>query len=424
MKACEAHFPKTLRYESPAHGGWGIIKIASQVPESYLLFFAPPACGRHGCLSSFVSGIKDKVSYVFFTEEEIVNGTYVNAFIPSVKELLDFLPKRPKCLFLYTSCIDDMLGTDRPSIRRELEGLYPDIRFRFFQMDPIKLDSASAAPGVSLYCNMFSMLEGETKKPDTHQVNLIGNVVEPDYGSELFTFLKEAGVTSIRQIPTMRKFDEFLSMADSALNLVVHPRAMAGARLLEKQNKIPLLEAFTSYDPDDIDRFYQELAQRLGSEPFKTKPLREKAEAKLDATAKELDDIPIAIDFQAVTRPYTLAKVLLQHGFNVRLIASDGVAGMEKPALGWISEHHPDVEVTNPLFDDAPKYAYRKTDGGDLAIGFDCGFMVGSSHVADMIEDDGYFGYKGIERLCDRLLNARGENSDVQRMIKEANLVV
>lgn len=47
-----ACFEKTLHYTSPGHGGWGIIRVAALIPESYLLFICPSACFRHGALGA------------------------------------------------------------------------------------------------------------------------------------------------------------------------------------------------------------------------------------------------------------------------------------------------------------------------------------------------------------------------------------
>ena len=429
MQACEACFVKTLRYESPAHGGWGLVKLATQLPEAHLLFFSPPACGRHGALSSVVNGIKDHVSYVCFTEKEIVEGTYIKSFLPAVDDLIAFLPKRPRAILIYTSCIDDLLGTDRPALRHAMEEKYPDIKFRFCQMDPIQLDSARKAPGISLFVHMYDMLEGARTNPQPDRVDLLGNVLSMTPGNEIVEVLRQAGVGTISQLPDMTTFDQFLEMANASLSLVMHPRALEGAKHLETLCGIPYLSAFCTYDLKEIDAFYEQLSDMLSKALGHKVVLhlaerRGRAQKAWEEARKALEGKKVAIDFQAVAKPYTLARTMLQMGFNVNLVATDGVSGMDRPSFEWIQEHFPHVEVASPLDPEGPKYRYRSTDGDDVCIGFDVGDMVGSPNVAPILEDDDHFGYQGVERFCKKLMDAASIKSNLHSLIKEANLVV
>ena len=101
IERCTGH--STLHYVSAAHGGWGIVRIAALVPESYLLFVCPFACGRHTALGSIDNGIKDQVSYLFITEGDIISGGSEQLIIDNVGDLFEALPKRPKVLFIFTS---------------------------------------------------------------------------------------------------------------------------------------------------------------------------------------------------------------------------------------------------------------------------------------------------------------------------------
>lgn len=429
MQACEACFIKTLRYESPAHGGWGLVKLATQLPESHLLFFSPPACGRHGALSSVVSGIKEQVSYVCFTEKEIVEGTYIESFLPAVDDLLAFLSKRPRAILIYTSCIDDLLGTDRQALRRAMEEKHPDIKFRFCQMDPIQLDSSKKVPGISLFVHMYDLLDGARTNPQPRRVDLLGNVLAMTPENEIVEVLHEAGVGTISQLPEMTTFDQFLEMANASLALVVHPRALEGAKHLEAVCGVPYLPAFCTYDLKEIDAFYEKLSDRLSAALGHKVVLdlaerRTRAKEAWETARKMLEGKKVAIDFQAVAKPYTLARTMLQLGFNVTLVATDGVSDMDKPSFEWIRERFPRVEIANPLDPEGPKYRYRATDSDDVCVGFDVGDMVGSGHVAPILEDDDHFGYQGIERFCKKLMDAAAIKSNLHTMIKEANLVV
>lgn len=50
--------------------------------------------------------------------------------------------------------------------------------------------------------------------------------------------------------------------------------------------------------------------------------------------------------------------------------------------------------------------------------------MTGSDKVVNIMEDEGLFGFDGIVRLMDMLVEAYMKKADVQEMIKEAGLII
>ncbi len=423
MKCSCAAFPKTLHYESPGHGGWGLVRMAGLVPDVYMLFYTPAACGRHSSLGAYQNGIKDKVSYLFLSEEEIVSGSYEKQIVPAVDELLEALPKRPRCFLFFGGCIDDFLGTDYDALGRELAGKYPDIKFRFCHMNPIQLDTKNP-PGITLFTNIYSMLEKREKKM---QINFLGNNNIIDRESEIYTLLSLHGIDH-RSLPDSKSFDTFLEMGESSLNLVLSPRCLQSAKKQQEELGIPYMPFLPCYDPNILETFYQKFGSKLSEISgkkieFDTEEMKKRAEQDLRESAEYLGGQRIAIDFQATTRPVTLARTLLRYGFNVSLIAIDAVSPFEKESFEYLRKNYPDLEVVDPLHHDAPKYEHRSFADA-LCIGFDCGYMVGSEHIADLQEDNGFFGFKAIHRLMAMLREAHDNRTDVNKVIREAKLVV
>ena len=102
---------ESLHYCSPAHGGWGPIRMTQLVPESQLLFCCPSACFRHGALGAFQHGYKNRMAYLYLTREDIIRG-YDDILLEGAEEYLCRLEGRLKVLFLFVSCLDDFIGTD------------------------------------------------------------------------------------------------------------------------------------------------------------------------------------------------------------------------------------------------------------------------------------------------------------------------
>lgn len=409
----------TMHYVSAAHGGWGIVRIAALVPESYLLFVCPFACGRHTALGGIDNGIKNQVSYLFITEADIVSGDFEQLIIDSVGELFEALPKRPKVLFIFTSCLDDLLGTDHDAINAELSVQYPDVQFRHCKMNPISLDS-SLPPGITLNMNMYSLLRKTGKKEKI--VNIVGNNVTLPESGDLKQLLANKGY-KLYNVSDFKTFEEFSHMADACLNIVAGPIALKAAQEMEKELDIPYIKAFVNYNPDEIATFYKELSDALG-EDFVTPSAeyREMALAKIKETQTVVGDYPIAIDYQAVLKPYSLGFTMAKYGFNVGMIAADGAPGHEKANHEALLEIAPDVLVENPV----SHYAVTFPHEGEpyLCIGFDCGYMTGSDKVVNIMQDEGFYGYDGICRLMDMVKEAFHGTADVKTMIKEAKLII
>lgn len=104
------------------------------------------------------------------------------------------------------------------------------------------------------------------------------------------------------------------------------------------------------------------------------------------------------------------------------MLTSDGIPAHEKGAFELLSKKYPDILVEDPLCHEAVTFPFEGEQY--LCIGFDCGYMTGSDKVVNIMEDEGLFGYDGIVRLMDMLVEAYTEKADVQEMIKEAGLII
>ena len=128
--------------------------------------------------------------------------------------------------------------------------------------------------------------------------------------------LEEKGY-KVYNISDFTTFDDFKHMADACLNIVCGPIALKAAEQMKDELDIPFLKAFVNYDPDEIERFYKELSEVLG-EDFVTpsNTYRKKALDKIQQANSIIGNYPIAIDYQAVLKPYTLGSMLAKHGFH------------------------------------------------------------------------------------------------------------
>lgn len=414
LSCCQ--FGSTLHYVSPAHGGWGVIRIAALVPESYQLFVSPFACGRHGALGGAVNGIKDRISYVYIDESDIVSGGYEDLIPEAVDELLAFLPKKPKVLLIFVSCLDDLLGTDHVQLNKRLAEKYPEIKFRSCHMNPFKMDT-KFPPGVTLQNNIYSLLN----KSETYEnsINLIGNHAPIDQSCELCNIMATNNY-QVKHITDFERFEDFQTMAKSQLNLLLSPVAQYAAEEMVKNLSIAYMPAYNTYDVEEISDFYAQLAEKLHIS-INISEYELAAKAKIKEALTVIDNYPIAIDYQAVKKPFTLARALHNYGFNVALIMTDGTNSIERDAYEWVLSQ-PKIRVVNALHPDLVKFENRGQHC--LCIGFDCGYATGSNKIVDLLEDESLFGFYGIEKLMTDMISAFENETSVKELIEGAGLVI
>ena len=257
MIRSDSIFECSLHYTSPAHGGWGVLKMGQLIPESHFLFVSPAACGRHGALAAHMENRNRTVSYYHLTEQSIVSGDYEQEIGDATAELLHYLTargRRPRVFSIFVSCIDDLLGTDLDALTEELTQEIPDIRFITCHMNPITTDTA-VPPPVNIQNKIYSLLEPSVERDDG--VNLIGNLQAIRPVSELFALLKQVGVQPIRHISDFTRYDDYQSMAKSRLNLVLAPPGKYASTQMEVKLGIPYLMALTAFRPENITETYQ-----------------------------------------------------------------------------------------------------------------------------------------------------------------------
>ncbi|MBE7720531.1 MAG: oxidoreductase [Lacrimispora celerecrescens] len=413
----------TLHYTSPAHGGWGVVRLGMLVPESYQLFVCPFACGRHGALGAIGHGLKDRLSYLYIDESDIVSGGYEDLIPEAVAELLDTLEKRPKVLMIFVSCLDDLLGTDHESILEVLREQHEDVRFTFCHMNPITLDTDNPPP-VNIRRKMYGLLEPRESKKS--HVNLIGNPVQIRPESELFGFLQALGVEQVNHIAQFETFEAYQHMAAAKWNLVVAPPAVKAAMDMKARLNIDFELVYTNYREEDILNTYKRLMEKLADKEevkFDLEQYQRKARQAVREAREAVGDRPVFIDYTAVVFPFAAARALCEAGFYVAGIFAQTAQGAEKEHADWIHEHMPEIQVLNPIAHDIPtKIGTFPKDS--LAIGFEAAYITRARHVYGLVNNEGNFGFDGLVRLMEGIVHGVQREEDLETLIKNYGLVI
>lgn len=415
-------FENSLHYSSPAHGGWGVLKMGHLIPESYTLFVSPAACGRHGALAARMEDRKNRVSYLFLSEDDIVSGGYEDLLIQAVDKLLKHLEKChkvPKVLTLFVSCIDDLLGTDHDALISELSGIYPHIRFIFCHMNPTSTDTG-VPPAVNIQNKNYSLLD-VTEERDGG-VNIIGNLAPLRANGELFQMLRDMEVSEIRHISDYDTFAGYQEMAKSCLNMVVTPTGKYASAQMEKKHGIPYEMALTSFQTECIKETYQKIAKQLGKTCPEVSAYEKEAKEALKKAAEALNGMPVIIDGEAIVTPFDLAKALLESGINVQCVFEQKVLPTDEENFQWVMEHYPDMTILQPQ---NPKVTVMEKHQGEcLSIGYSAAYITGAKHVVDIAGQHGLYGYQGIIDLAQMMEKSAKETVDLKQLLDDAVIVV
>ncbi|MEA4925690.1 MAG: nitrogenase component 1 [Syntrophomonadaceae bacterium] len=413
-------FTDTLRYCSPSHGGWGVVRTGMLVPESYQLFVCPFACGRHGAIGAIAQGFKHRLSYLYIDEADIVSGGYEQLIGEAVDELLKALDFKPKVLMIFVSCLDDLLGTDHNAFLHLLRSRHRDMRFTVCHMNPITLDS-KLPPPVNIQRKIYGLLEVSAKPKLKHAAAFYGNNVSIEKGSEVYEVLAAAGYTETYHISECRTYAEFQKLAQASINIVPTPVGLAAAAEVKEAHGIDYVYAPVSYDFAEIEQNYEQILARFQMEMDLSKPRQDAISAILRAKAG-VGNLPVIIDSSATIRPFSLAKLLCSFGFKVEKVYAQQCIPIEMKNYLWLAENAPGVKIIQPEHPRSP--VVRKYDRECLAIGFEGAYLTGARFIVDLVNDETLYGYKGIERLMQRLVSASQASSDLRSLLNRYGLVI
>ncbi len=411
-------FDGNLCYCSPAHGGWGIIRVAALIPESYLLFVCPAACFRHGALGAIQHGYKDRISYLYVNQADIVDG-YDQLIEDGIDELLTRTKKNIKLLFVYVSCLDDFIGTDLDAVLIKAGKKHPDVVFRPGHMNPIAT-STKMPPAITTYDSMLKALP----TPDSldENVTLYGNFVAIPETNELIRILKDQGKT-VRQIANTKSFEEYCELSKSRYGIIMKPLAKHGLANLEKRTGAIHSTMFSSYDLDVVKENYKLLEEMLGTSLLEEMKMDEiRAKNAIEKAKEAVKDYPVFVSDSATVFPCQLAVALLKYGFNVKRVYAEDLVNPDQNAIKILQDNYPEVEIIQA---DHPRMNARiKNETYGLSIGEEAAYLSNSRFVADISADEGMSGFEGITMLMNTIVEAMKEKADIKKLIEEYGGIV
>lgn len=387
-------------------------KRTLSIPESHTLYLCPNSCARRHGLRALRNGILDDVSFLRFSQTDIVTGAYEERIYETCDRLLALLPHRPRVVSLQVNCIDDFLGTDARALVEELSRQHPDVRFTLSRINPIAGD-VSKAKLQGIHSRLYEPLEASEKRDDG--ITLLGHFEAIPSDCEFHRVVGQLGLGPIRQLFACEDYAAYERLAQSRLAVSLSHIGDAALLDFEERLNVPGMRWHACYDIGEIARRYGELASLAGGEVDVSSHIDETRDA-VDRARKALEGFSVAIDSSATMRPFSLALDLLAYGFDVRLVFALHAKADDSASARRLAEDHPEVTIVR-------RGGAAAVVGGDwpvdsdacVAVGSDASFLLNSSRAVDIYHDEGLFGFQGVIALMDELRAAASRSRNRNR---------
>ena len=408
-----APFHSGLEYASPARGTWNIVHTGMLIPEAHEIFVCAASCLRGVVLTAAEMGAAHRFSTVEIKENNLLDGDMEYHVIDGVSDILERLPKKPPVVLVYTSCVHHFAGCDLGMIYDTLRDRFPDIDFVDCYMNPI-MRKSGLTPDQLMRSRLYFPLKPRPIRKGT--VSIIGNDLPSNEDNDLMVLLKENGFR-IHEITSCKTYEEYQQMAESEYNICYYPAAVAGCKMLSERLRSTSVYVPFSFDFVEIDAGFSALAEKLGI------PLQDstaKRQACIDALKETLDLIgntPIAIDYTYSPRPLGLAKLLLDHGFNVQRVYLDAVTGEEKKVFEDLQAQYPTLELF-PTVHASMRFLAQKEPSDYLAIGQKAAHFLNTPHFVNVVEGGGMLGYQAVLKTLQLIQEAYLEEKDTRNLIQ------
>ena len=417
VKIQDASFPSPfvsgLEYSSPARGTWNIVHTGMLIPEAHQIFVCAAGCLRGVILTAAEMNALDRFSTIEVLESNILNGDLEDLAINGVADILSKLPKKPPAVLLYTNCLHHFTGCDLNLIYKTLRERFPDIDFVDCYMNPI-MRKSGLNPDQLMRSRLYMLLK--QREINDNAVAIIGNDFPTDEDSELLDMLDANGF-KVHEITSCKSYEEYQQMAESRYYISYLPAAKAGgdmlaARLGGKHIYLPL-----SFDYDEIDESLNLLADTLGVPAPDYGFKRAECDEEIAKTKELIGETPIAIDYTFCSRPTSIAKLLLDKGFNVERLYVDAYTGEEEKDFEHLRNNYPQLELY-PTVHAKMRFMREPRPTNFLAIGQKAAHMTNTAHFVNIVEGGGMFGYEAIIRTMRLMREAFLEEKDTRRLIQ------
>jgi len=409
-------FPRELEFNAPVHGNWNIVHIGMLIPGAHQIYVGSDNCMRGVVMTAAEMNAQDRFSMVLIEEEDILEGNLEDLTIEGISEVIRQMPSPPPAILVFLVCLHHFLGSDTDRIYGELEERFPDIDFIRCWMDPI-MQKHGLTPDQK---ERKAMLDPIPEKPvDLKTVNILGGDMETEERSDLMKILSSGGY-KVRELPRCKTYQDYQDMGEAFLNICCLPAGEYGVKEFSRRLNRKYLYLPICFGYDEIEENIEKLCAVLKTEKPDVKAEKNRCEEAIEKAKKMIGDTPIAIDYLVHPRPLGMARMLIEHEFNVKTVYIDAITPEEQKDLEWLKQNTAGLELGSTMH--VKQRRIRHDSEEVLAVGPKAAWFEGTSHFVNMVEAGGSWGFDGICHLMERMMEAYQEEKDTRDLVPRKGL--
>ena len=410
-------FDTGLEYGCPARGTWNIAHIGFLVPECHEVFVCAANCLRGVVLTAAEMGTIGQFSTVTIKENNVLDGNMEELLIDGITSIIEKLKTKPKAVLVYTSCIHHFMAVDLGLCYKTLRKRFPKIKFTDCYMNPI-MRKSGITPDELMRRQLYTLIDKTDKKDNG--INILGNNYPTDETSDLIRLIRKSKY-KLRDITYCKKFSEYNDMGKSKINIAYLPVAKKGLDFISRKLDQEALYLPLSYDSEVIKKNMTLLAEKIGVDIKDFDFKEESAMAALRDAKKIIGNTAIAIDYTFTTAPFSLVKLLLDNGFNVKKIFTDSIGEVDifneikEKYAGRDIKVYPTVNVSMRVNERGQKEKY-------LALGQKAAYFTDTNYFVNEVEGGGHYGFDSIKILAKNMVDAYKKEKDASSLIQKKGL--
>ena len=477
VRIADASFPvpfeHRLEFNAPVHGTWNIVHIGMLVPECHQIYVCSDNCMRGVVLTAAEMGAADRFSSVLIEENDLYDGNLENITIEGVTDAINRLPYRPRAVAVFLVCLHHFVGTDAAYVYRTLEERFPDIDFMRCWMDPV-MQKTGLTPEQKLKESMFKPVRPLPVEPGLVCVLGDNQPLDPDSdiaetvrisGGRILQLHNIEGVYAPIQaaccksekghLQGCRTYEDYLRIGAAQVLITRSPAGIHGVSQLAKRLGRPFLylppacgegeirtglerleillsnaeRSHTSFDTDihsNPGTPSNSCSNNVqgGSRELQAACQRAQQQAliALEQAHSLIGNTEIKLDHIVSQRPLSLARLLLEHGFNVTGIYLDVILPEEEQDFHWLKENHPDLLLSATIHPKMRVLHASENTGELIGLGPKAAWFGGTRHFVNVIEFGGMWGFSGIKKFCDLMEDAFLHEKDTRKLVPRKGL--
>ena len=284
-------------------------------------------------------------------------------------------------------------------------------------MDPI-MQKTGPTPDQKLRRAMYDAVPEAEADPGC--VTLLGSDFVLDADADIRRISEHNGF-KLRETAACETWEEYQKLGEGSLIIDCYPAGKFGVQQQAERLGRPFLYLPGSFDYEEIQWQEEQLLEKLKelkgeiTGPDIKKEIQS-CEAVLSHAKEIIGDTPVALDYLFHPRPLGLAKLLLTHGFKVESIYLDSISPEEKEIFFWLKENVPELKLISTIRPEM-RVRTRCSENKILAIGQKAAWFTGSRNFVNMVQGGGLYGFDGIRRTAQLMIEAFEAEKDPEDLI-------